>query len=266
MAHLSAPRSRSEIDISKAYYANCFEDFCWFLEHSGDEYDKISDRVASIIDSYRYDEILDVGGGTGLLTQLISSKLSAFKAATIDCIEPQSKAHSHYKDSVSNLRTLFECDWDTFVRARVKRQYDVILACNSMYGVDFEKAKVLSPFRDKLKSDGHSIIVIGNDDSAFVQTPKRFWHEFHGERYSKNTASTLADALDSARIPFLRETLNAEFDIGALNEASIRRFAAFSLYLPSSTETNLEQVIEYISSLAISGKLRLAYDVFTISK
>lgn len=253
-------------DISHNYYSLCYEDFLWFLEKSEDEYEKISDKIASELQSAKCSSILDVGGGPGLLTRLVFDKCPALLESFVDCVEPQGMAHEAYKTRVPELRNLFPCDWETHLLTGKAEKYDVIISSNSMYGVNLEDETILIPFLEQLNDGGRSIIVLGAEESDFVRTPCRFWQDFYGVPYSKNTAEKLARALDSIGIPFAVDNINASFDIKELEPESLKRFAAFSLYLPSNSEADLRDVIEYLNSIAKDGLLTLSYRMFVLSK
>lgn len=112
------------------------------------------------IDAVMYDgaNVLDIGCGTGLVSNIFADKYKKSKFTAVDFSDSIDYARKFAKDnSIKNVQWVKE----DFLKFKTTKQYDIIICCGVLHHIP-EYQQALAKMKSLLKPDGKLILAVYN--------------------------------------------------------------------------------------------------------
>jgi SAM-dependent methyltransferase len=200
-------------DLSESNYQQRYGQYQNFERLIAGEYPLIADALAEqIVHSFPQGSslsALDVGCGTGRMALELSSRLRQHGIGIVfDYLDPVPRALWNYHDAVpeSLRRTAYNCSWADYVP---REPHDVVLANNSLCGLDARVSANITKFRDAVKPSGLALITLPSEQGVWVRAARGLWQDIHGASFSKTAFEDIAAALDREHVPYEKRFVSA---------------------------------------------------------
>lgn len=258
-------------DISESNYRKRYGQYLDFESIISEEYKIIGKRLADSI-SRTFSgkvQVLDVGCGTGAMSKTLIELLNGSDIHLVfDYLDPVDAALNIYEQNIpaQYRRHRLLGEWASF---ETDEKYDLLLANNSLCGLDVEAKKNVEKFRSILKEEGIALVTLPSNMSDWAIHAKKYWPSIHGTKEGKTRFEDLTKKLGKYKIPHTDTIVPAPVQLFQSNlDKSLRAVFSVMMYVDVG-DIDSKYHKEYISfknSVAPDNKLNFMYGITEIRK